>query len=636
MNKTITSNIAGYVFHIDENAYEKLEAYLNTIRSYFRESQGRDEIISDIEARLAEMLHERIGDMKQVVTLADVNHVIQIMGQPEAFLEDDPDTASWSEKSSSRTSGPRRLFRDPDNRVVGGVCSGVSNYLGLEDAIWLRLLLVITVIFFGTGILLYIILWIIMPEAKTTAEKLQMRGESVTVSNIEKRVNEELDAVKDKWNNLHNNSRGAKRVGNAFHRAATLLGNLVLLFIKFFGKILGLAFLVMGILGFVSLAAIPFGMPAILSLGSEGVLSAVDAQSILHNLVGGSGMMVWILITLLLVSGIPMLALAYLGAALLLNLRRRARGIGLAFISLWVIGIMMSVVLTMTIASDFSTEGSDTDTVELNLTTDQNKAIHIGMNDELGDDEPTIETSIFNLDLIASSNSNKLYGKPELDINMAKTGGPRLVVKRLARASKKQEAVERASKIDYGFVTTDTSILFNGYFNIPEDELWRTQDVELELLIPVGYTIYLSDEMMRIIYDIDNTTNTYDSEMVGRRWIMTPDGLACVDCRGLDDPKTSVGGNHFDVDVDIRIQQELEDRERELEREQERLEREMEMRQRELERLQEKLEKEREAAEEEREEASASTEEILLRRVINASYWVTPTLHRTVQISYPG
>lgn len=627
MNKTITSNIAGYVFHIDENAYEKLEAYLNTIRSYFSESQGRDEIISDIEARLAEMLHERIGDMKQVVTLADVNHVIQIMGQPEAFLEDDPETAAWSEKSSSKTTGSRRLFRDPDNRVIGGVCSGVSSYLGIDDPIWLRLALVISVMFFGTGILLYIILWIIMPEAKTTADKLQMRGESVTVSNIEKRVNEELETVKGKWNDLHNNSRGGRKVGDAIHRAVTLVGNLVLLFVKFFAKILGFAFLVAGILGFVSLMAIPFGMPAIISLSSEGILSTMDAQDILHNLVGGTGMMIWIFITLVLVYGVPLLALAYLGARLLLNMKRRPRGIGLAFVSLWVIGIIMSVVLTMTIASDFSTEGSDTDTVELNLSTDPDQVIHIGMSNELGDDEPTVETSIFNLDLVASSNSNELYGKPELDINMAKTGGPRLIIKRLARANKKQEAVERASKIDYGFASTDTSVLFNGYFTIPEDELWRTQDVELELLIPVGYTIYLSDEMMRIIYDIDNTTNTYDGDMVGRRWIMTPEGLACVDCQGLDDPETSIE-NHFDVDVDINIRQKLEDKEEELERKKEQLEREMEE-------LKEQLERETEA-DEEFEEASAAPQEILLRRVINASYWVTPTLHRNVQISYPG
>ncbi|HAP70311.1 MAG TPA: hypothetical protein DCR04_11410, partial [Flavobacteriales bacterium] len=267
MNKTITSNIASYVFHIDENAFDKLDAYLNTIRTYFTDSQGKDEIIADIEARLAEMLHEKIGDMKQVVSLDDVNQVIIIMGQPEAFIDDDPESASWTEqKSQPSGSETKRLFRDPDNNVIGGVCAGVSNYLGLGDAIWLRLALVISFFFFGSGFLLYVILWIIIPEAKTTADKLQMRGENVTVSNIEKRVNEELGTVKNKWNDLHGNSGAGRKIGNLLHRIITLVGNVVLLFIKFIGKIIGFAFVIVGIIGLLSVIGIPFGLPTVISL----------------------------------------------------------------------------------------------------------------------------------------------------------------------------------------------------------------------------------------------------------------------------------------------------------------------------------------------------------------------------------
>ncbi|MCF8276091.1 MAG: PspC domain-containing protein [Flavobacteriales bacterium] len=637
MNKTITSNIAGYVFHIDENAFEKLDAYLNTIRSYFNDSQGRDEIITDIEARLAEMLQERIGDMKQVVSLQDVNHVISIMGQPEAFLEDDPDTAEWAEqKSSSRGSGPKRLFRDTDDRVGAGICSGISHYLGLHDPIWLRLAFVLSLFLsFGTALIVYIILYLIIPEARTTGEKLQMRGESVTVSNIEKRVNEELESVKNKWNDLHGNSGAGRKMGDAFHRAITLVGSLAIMLLKFFGKIIGFIFLMAGILGFLGLMSVPFGVPAIISISNNGILSSVEAQDILNNLVGGTGMIIWIYIAGILVYGIPLLALAYIGLRLLVNFRSRPKGIGLSMIALWIIGVVMSFALTMIIVSDFSSEGSDTQTVELNLNADTEKVIHLGLNHELGDDEPNIEATIFNLDLLAAGNSNKLYGKPELDVNLAKTGGPKLVIKRMARAKKKQEALERSSKIDYGFLATDTSILFNGYFEIPEDELWRTQDVELELLLPVGYTIYLSDEMMRIIYDIDNTTNTYDGDMVGRRWIMTPKGLACVDCEGLE---TSKNQSNVDVDIDIddmNIRIKMKDKQRDLELEKKRLEREMEEHQKELDRIQKELKNEGEKVNDESEEASARPQEILLKRVINASYWVTPTIHRTVSVSYP-
>jgi phage shock protein PspC (stress-responsive transcriptional regulator) len=634
MNKTITSNIAGYVFHIDENAFDKLDAYLNTIRSYFTDSQGKDEIIADIEARLAEMLHEKIGDMKQVVSLEDVNQVIIIMGQPEAFIDDDPESAGWTEqKSQPSGSETKRLFRDPDNKVIGGVCAGVSNYLGLGDAIWLRLALVISFFFFGTGFLLYLILLIIIPEAKTTADKLHMRGENVTVSNIEKRVNEELGTVKNKWNDLHGNSGAGRKIGNLLHRIITLVGSLVLLLIKFIGKIIGFAFVVVGVIGLLSVIGVPFGLPTIISLGSEGAMSALDVQDIFHNLVGGTGMITWITITGILVWGIPMAALAFFGVKLLFNFRSHNRGIGLSFLGLWIVGLFMSFAISMIVASDFSSEGSNTETVEIQLNSDQNQVINLALNHELGDDEPTFETEIFNLNLLTPGNSSQLYGKPELNINMAKTGGPKLLIKRTARAKKKQDAVERSSKIDYGFAANDTAILFNGYFEIPEDELWRTQEVDLELLIPVGYTIYLSDEMMQIIYDIKNTTNTYDGDMVGRRWIMTPDGLACVDCDGLTKPKKST---NVDVDIDIddmNIRIKMKEKQEKLEIRQQRLEKEMKERQRELEKIEEELEKQES---EETEEASIRPQEILLKRVINATYKLSPTISRTISISYPG
>ena len=636
MNKTITSNIAGYVFHIDENAFDKLDAYLNTIRSYFTDSQGKDEIIADIEARLAEMLHEKIGDMKQVVSLEDVNQVIIIMGQPEAFIDDDPESAGWTEQRSQPSdSSPKRLFRDPDNNVIGGVCAGVSNYLGLGDAIWLRLALVISFFFFGSGFLLYVILWIIIPEAKTTADKLQMRGENVTVSNIEKRVNEELGTVKNKWNNLHGNSGTGRKIGNLFHRVITLIGNVVLLLLKFLSKIIGFAFVLAGVIGLLSVIGIPFGLPTMISLGSDGAMSAIDVQGIFQNLVGGNGMITWIMVTGILVWGIPMAALAFFGIKLLFNFRSHNRRIGLSFLGLWIVGVFMSFAISMIVASDFSSEGAKTETVELQLNSNPDQVINLALNHELGDDEPKFEAEIFNLNLLTPGNSSELYGKPELDINMAKTVGPNLIIKRMDRAKKKIVAVERDFNFDFGIIANDTAILFNGYFEILEGELWRTQEVELELLIPVGYTIYLSDEMMQIIYDIDNTTNTYDGKMVGRRWVMTPKGLACVDCDGLKKAKKS---SNVDIDIsvdDVDIKINLNDKQRELELEQKRLELEMEKRQEELQRIEEELERVEESSGS-FEEASSSTEEILLKRVINASYRLSPTTLKHVTLSYPG
>jgi phage shock protein PspC (stress-responsive transcriptional regulator) len=634
MNKTITSNIAGYVFHIDENAFDKLDAYLNTIRSYFKDSQGKDEIISDIEARLAEMLHERIGDMKKVVTMEDVNHVILIMGQPEAFIDDDPENAAWTEQKSERrsSSAPKRLFRDADNRVVGGVCSGVSAYLGIEDPLWLRLALVISFFAFGSGFLLYLILWIIIPQAKTTAEKLQMRGENVTVSNIEKRVNEEMEAVKGKWNQFHGNSGPAQRVANGFHRVLNLILNLLSMFIKFIAKFIGFAFVLAGVLGLLSILSIPFGLPTMISMGSEGTVSSVDVQDIIHNLVGGTQMFTWITIAGLLVCGIPLLSLTFLGIKLLFNFKAHTKGIALSLLGLWIIGVIMSFTLTTIVVSDFSSEGSKTETVELELNSDPSKVIHLALNHDLGEDEPNVEAEIFNLTLLTTGNSTNLYGKPVFDITMAKTGGPKLIIKRAARAKKKQDAVERANKIEYGFDANDTSLLLNGFFAIPEGELWRTQEVNLELQLPVGYTIFISDDLKQIIYDIDNVTNTYDSDMVGRRWIMTPKGLACVDCDGLLHADETSFEDDKDQNDEIHMM-----RQRQLELEQKALEQEMDLRKKELERVKKELEKEQDKIDnEEANDEPDDSDEILLKRVVNAKYWITPSIYRTVSMTYPG
>lgn len=626
MNKTITSNIAGYVFHIDENAYEKLDAYLNTIRSYFSDSQGKDEIIADIEARLAEMLQERMTDAKQVVSMDDVNHVIQIMGQPEAFLEDDPETSDWSEQRTSSTStNTKRLFRDVENQVGAGVLSGISHYIGLSDPIWLRLAFVLALFFsFGTALIVYLVLYLIIPEANTTAEKLQMRGESVTVSNIEKRVNEELETVKGKWNELHGNNGAGRKVGNFIHRLFTLIVTLASGAIRFIGKLFGFIFLVCGLMGFVSIVGTPFGLPTMISIGNDGLVSSFEVQDIMQNLVGGSEMMWWAYACFVLAWGVPLLALAYLGSRLLFSYRAKIKGAGLSLVFLWVVGVIMTFAVASIVASDFSSQGSDTETVELNFDQNPTQVIDLRLNHELGEDEPTNEIDIFDINLLTATNSTKFYGKPEFDINMAMTGGPKLIIKREARAKKKPEAVERASKINYGFATNDTSILFNGFFEIPDDELWRTQDVSIELLLPVGYTVFLSEEMSQIIYDIDNVTNTYDGNMVGRRWVMTPEGLACVDCDGI---KQSSSNSNDDKD--------LEEMQRQLEMEQQRLEEEMERKQEELERIQDEIENSLEE-ETEVEEASNSSEEILLKRVINASYNIGPNLYRTVQISYPG
>ncbi|EPR74352.1 hypothetical protein ADIWIN_0694 [Winogradskyella psychrotolerans RS-3] len=188
MNKTVNINLAGTFFHIDEDAYLKLSRYLEAIKRSFTDSQGRSEIIADIEARIAELFAERIQNEKQVVGVKLVDEVITIMGQPEDYLVDDEIFEDEPKQQYKQKSGStRRLFRDTDNSYVGGVSAGLGHYFGI-DALWIRLLWVILMFGAGTGFLLYILLWALIPEAKTTAEKLTMTGDAVNISNIEKKL----------------------------------------------------------------------------------------------------------------------------------------------------------------------------------------------------------------------------------------------------------------------------------------------------------------------------------------------------------------------------------------------------------------------------------------------------------------
>ena len=181
MNKTININLAGIIFHLDEVAYEKFKTYLSNVKTALGKEESGEEIIADIEARIAEIFHLRMKENgRQVVGLPDVEFIIETLGQPEAFV--DEIEGEGPQKSAKET---RRFFRNPDEKVMGGVCSGIGAYFDI-DPVWIRVLFLILLFFTGIGFITYVILWAAIPEAKTTAQKLQMRGEAVNLNNIEK------------------------------------------------------------------------------------------------------------------------------------------------------------------------------------------------------------------------------------------------------------------------------------------------------------------------------------------------------------------------------------------------------------------------------------------------------------------
>ena len=200
MKKTITINLGGAVFSIDEDAYELLKEYLDKIEGHFSDEGERQDIMSDIESRIAELLSGGSVPHLKPITISEVKKVIEIMGDPsdiaDAVEDKDQDPGSGSATGSSGShEGSRRMHRDVDNRILGGVCSGMAAYWSI-DVIWIRIIFVILALGAFSGVFIYLLLWLVIPPAITTAQKLEMKGEPVNISNIGKAVKEEFNSVR--------------------------------------------------------------------------------------------------------------------------------------------------------------------------------------------------------------------------------------------------------------------------------------------------------------------------------------------------------------------------------------------------------------------------------------------------------
>jgi phage shock protein PspC (stress-responsive transcriptional regulator) len=190
MKITVSINLGGYSFNIDEDAYAELKRYLKNLELHFAGEESSSEILSDIETRMAELFRTKLTNYKQVIDIGDVRQVILVLGTPEDISDSDGPTIR--DKFSSP--GYHRMYRDTDHRVIGGVCAGIAAYWDME--IWVVRLIFFILAMMGVGILIYLILYIAIPEARTTAEKISMKGNPVNIHNIKDSVKQEFETVR--------------------------------------------------------------------------------------------------------------------------------------------------------------------------------------------------------------------------------------------------------------------------------------------------------------------------------------------------------------------------------------------------------------------------------------------------------
>ena len=512
MKKTFTINISGTVFHIDDDAYERLNSYILQINRHFGKDPDAGEIVQDIESRISELFQERVKDGSEVITIAQVEEIIRIMGMPEAF-EDSNDV---EKKTKIPRSKGKKLYRDPDDRVLGGVCSGLGAFFNI-DPIIIRLIFVLLV-FLGAGssIIIYLILWIVVPKAANTAQKLEMKGEEVNISNISKNIKEEIQDVKDNYENFRANKsyiRGSERID----AAGNVLLSVIRAILKIFAVIFGIVLVAIGIFSLIALVTSLF-------ISGEFIGISPFSNQMLHyfDLFVSSETISWFIAGLALTVGIPLIMLAYLGTKLIFRFKSNNPAVGISSLGLWVIGIIILIFASVKGVSDFKSVSTSTKQEQITTKSD---TIYL----KLGADEFSdyLDSNIdFDGLRLASVNGRQfLLNKPEFDIEKSESKDFSIVIRSKARGHDLDKAQNNAREINYKFTQQDSLIIFQPWFMLPDKSVWHKQEVDIILKVPENKTIFLGNDMIKIIHDIQNTSNMWDGDMGGKYWTMKPEGL---------------------------------------------------------------------------------------------------------------
>ena len=348
MKKTVTINLGGIVFYIDEDAYQLLKEYLDNIRIYFKNHPDESEIVTDIEARFSELLAKDIKHQNQSIVINQVEEVIKRIGQPEDFDvqsegasagEAEPGSASSSSSEKKHGTGysfsefqRRKLYRNPDDKVIGGVAGGLAAYFRIDSTIMRLVLVALMFVTMGTTIVAYLVMWILVPQADTAIEKLNMYGEDVTVENIGKRVSEEASDVKKKDQTI-----GSRPAG----------GRVIDKIINAFGLLLKACFILIMII------LAPVWLLVILILFMVTLSLLIGGSALLANMGGPfvgltEGVSLWGSAAGLTVFIIPMAILLYLMLKKMLNLKPASKGVKWTVFIVWIVALIFFIISAAT------------------------------------------------------------------------------------------------------------------------------------------------------------------------------------------------------------------------------------------------------------------------------------------------
>lgn len=555
MNKTVNINLANTFFHIDEEAYKKLNRYLQSIQRSFAGTPGSDEIIADIEARIAELFRDKMSSDLQVITQKEVDEIITIMGQPEDYMVDEDifDDAPKNESAptpSESTKG-KKLYRDIDHKYIGGVCAGLEHYMGL-DALWIRLIFLALGIFTGFGFIAYILLWILVPEAATTAQKLDMTGEPVNISNIEKKVKEGFDNVASKVKNVDYDKMG-QRVKNSGQTFFDTVGSVIMFLLKVLAKFIGLILICVGAAALIFL---------FIGLFAFGFFDALHIPGLdVYDLVNLGNVPRWGMALLCFFSiGIPFFFLLYLGLKIMVsNLKSIGNIAKYTLLGLWLLSISMLVALGIRQAASRAHTGSVSTTENLQFAQEPDTLKVVMRASDLYENQTDFGFEGFTIAYDEADRKLLFADDVDLDIRKSDDDQIKLKVWKKSRGSSFNDARDRAQEIVYHYSTEGNTIVLDNFLTTAYENHISGQEVNVVLYLPTGTKLSLDQSTdWHIGGDTHNNMDYYRGQMVDHVWTMGKTELECDDCEESE-PEDSGHKNKINIDengVDIDLKDE--------------------------------------------------------------------------------
>jgi phage shock protein PspC (stress-responsive transcriptional regulator) len=529
MNKTIIININGIVFHIEEDAYEILKNYMTDVKRHFLNSADSLEITTDIENRIAEMFSEILAkENKQVIVEQDVKQVIEQMGTVADFESAESDNKADPNPFNYNTEG-RRLFRDPDDHLIGGVCAGIANYFDMNP-VWIRLAFALSTIVAGSGFLLYIILWIVVPKAVTRADRMAMKGEKQNLQGFKKNFEEELTSVKQNLSNFGHEAKpfvykARDFAGDFIHHLGKFLNGTGRVLIKLIGVFILLCCL--GLTVFLLVAFI-----ALMGFGYFAPFNDLPFALLRHSHAD------YIYISAFLVAFIPVLSIIILTLKGVFNTGSFNRSTGSTMLIIWLCSLGVLVYYGTQLALNFRSSARVSETIAIKPA--KNNTYYLKLNDLK---YFTAEDSTrLNIKMLAPNTritedpyeyndfEHYQFRKVHIDIEKSDVNQPVMTESFKAMGRDYDEALFNARNTKYIFTQQDSVLKFDYRLYGLRDELWHDEELDITLKVPLNSKLVIDENLSNMLDGIDvyncKETNKQD-KATSSVFIMTDNGLQC-------------------------------------------------------------------------------------------------------------